>query len=153
VSIEEHTVAVTDPANRREGGRKPKEESRADEFRHRLIAWKQTPASSRPSLRALARELGASHQLLAYYLEGLEEWRWRKELEQFRANAKAKNVPLTPAVERRYLAWLTKMEARRVRETAQAVKLVRKNAALVDSLKHLLLPDPWWSDVLERSTK
>lgn len=119
----------------------------------RLVAWRQIPETSRPSLRALARELGVSHQLLAYYREGLEGWRWRKELEQFRADAKAKNLRLTPAVERRYLAWLTKMEARRVREAEKAVKWVRKNAALVESLKRLLLSDPWWSDVLERSKK
>ena len=156
MSTEEQTVAVADLvtiANRCEAGRKPKKDSRADEFRQRLIAWKQTPILSRPSLRALARELGTSHQLLKHYLDGLDEWERERKLEPLRATAKAKNVPLTPAVEKRYLAWLAKMEARRVRETAQAVKWVRKNPALVDSLKHLLLSDPWWSDVLERSTK
>lgn len=50
-------------------GRKPAHESRATEFRRKLIEWKQTPESSRPSLRALARELGTSHQLLTFYLE------------------------------------------------------------------------------------
>src|ERR1700730_1729737 len=45
-------------------GRKPKQESRSAELRQKLIEWKQTPESSRPSLRALARELGTSHQLL-----------------------------------------------------------------------------------------
>ena len=49
-------------------GRKPAYESRATEFRHRLTAWKRIPESSRPSLRALAREMDTSHQLLAHYL-------------------------------------------------------------------------------------
>jgi len=38
-----------------ERGRKPKEESRAEELRQALLAWKQTPEDLRPSLRALAR--------------------------------------------------------------------------------------------------
>ena len=50
-----------------------------------LTAWKKTPESSRPPLRALARELGTSHQLLAFYLNGLEKWRgeeyWRRAKE------------------------------------------------------------------------
>ena len=59
-------------------GRKPQYESRAAEFRIRLSAWKQIPEVLRPSLRALARELGTTHQLLAYYLDGLEKWRARE---------------------------------------------------------------------------
>jgi hypothetical protein len=42
-------------------GRKKKPESRATEFRQRLVIRKQTPESLRPSLRQLARELGTSH--------------------------------------------------------------------------------------------
>ena len=45
-------------------GRKPKQESRAMEFRRELLAWKQIPEASRPSLRSLACDLGTSHQLL-----------------------------------------------------------------------------------------
>ena len=55
-------------------GRKPKQESRSAEFRQKLTEWKRTSEVSRTSLRALARELGTSHQLLAFYLEGLEKW-------------------------------------------------------------------------------
>src|SRR5580692_10627049 len=55
-------------------GRKPKQESRATELRRILIEWKQAPASSRPSLRSFACELGTSHQLLAFSLKGLDEW-------------------------------------------------------------------------------
>jgi hypothetical protein len=66
-------------------GRKPAQESRATEFRRMLIAWKQTPKSSRPSLRSLACELGTSHQLLTFYLKGLEKWQaeeyWRQARE------------------------------------------------------------------------
>jgi hypothetical protein len=123
-------------------GRNRKDESRAAEFRQRLLAWKQTPESSRPSLRALARELGTTHQLLSHYLPGVEEWRWGKELEEFRANAKAKGLRVTPAVERRYLAWLAKIEARQAREAAKAAKWARKHAALLDRVRHLL-PNSW----------
>lgn len=59
-------------------GRKPKKESRAAELRQRLGAWKRMPESVRPSLRALAREIGTSHQLLEHYLEGLEIWQARE---------------------------------------------------------------------------
>jgi hypothetical protein len=66
-------------------GRKPAHESRATEFRHSLTAWKRTPESSRPSLRALARELGTSHQLLTFYLKRLDRWQaneyWRQARE------------------------------------------------------------------------
>jgi hypothetical protein len=59
-------------------GRKIKQESRAAELRWKLVAWKQTPESSRPSLRALACELGTSHQLLSHYLDGLEQWEYNE---------------------------------------------------------------------------
>ena len=83
-------------------GRKPKQESRAADFRRMLIAWKQTPESLRPSLRAVGREVGTSHQLLKHYLDGLEKWqyleRYRKakmESEQIRARANAEGRPMT----------------------------------------------------------
>ena len=47
-------------------GRKPKEESREAEIRVRLAECEQVPESSRRSLRALARDLGTSHQLLGH---------------------------------------------------------------------------------------
>jgi hypothetical protein len=60
------------------------------------------PESSRPSLRALAREMGTSRQLLTFYLHGLDEWQCRerhrramesanKKAEEIRARAKAEN--------------------------------------------------------------
>jgi hypothetical protein len=79
-------------------GRKPRQESRAIEFRRELIDWKQTPESARPPLRALARELGTSHQLLTFYLNGLEKWQgeeyWRQARE-IRAHAIVEDRPLT----------------------------------------------------------
>ena len=54
-------------------GGKPAGETRATAIRARLFAWKQTPESQRVSLRKLAVELGTSHQLLAFYLRGLDE--------------------------------------------------------------------------------
>jgi hypothetical protein len=79
-------------------GRKPKQESRATEFRRKLIEWKQTPESSRPPLRALARELGTSHQLLTFYLKGLEKWQieeYRRQAREIRARASDEGRPLT----------------------------------------------------------
>ncbi len=76
-------------------GRKPAYESRATEFRRILIAWKQTGG---PSLRALACELGTSHQLLSFYLKGLEQWQakecWRQARE-IRARATAEDRFMT----------------------------------------------------------
>lgn len=125
-------------------GRKPRQESRSEEFRQALIAWMRTPAAIRASLRALARELGTSHQLLGHYLSSFEEWRWEKELRAFRAKAKAHNLTMTPAVERRYLDWLRKIEERQARNAARAAKWDGKHAALLDSLMQVLGHS--WSD-------
>jgi len=83
-------------------GRKIRRKSRAAEFRQRLLTWKQSPPASRPSLRALARELGTSHQLLTHYLVGLEKWQYeeryrraKKQADEIRARAVAENRNLT----------------------------------------------------------
>lgn len=76
-------------------GRKPEYESRSTEFRQRLIAWKQSPVSLRPSLRAVARELGTSHQMLAYYLNGLDRWQAKEEAKRIRAQAEAEGREMT----------------------------------------------------------
>jgi hypothetical protein len=92
-------------------GRKPKYESRATEFRRRLIVWEQTPKSMRPSLRALAREIGTSHQLLEHYLKGLDEWQYKersrqakKALEGILARAQAENRFITPEERQQFCA-------------------------------------------------
>ena len=79
-------------------GRKPANESRARELRQELIAWKQTPERSRSSLRMLACELGTSHQLLAFFLKGLDEWQGRqylREASKIRSAASEEGRPLT----------------------------------------------------------
>jgi len=120
-------------------GRKPKQQSRSAEFRESLIEWKQTSESSRPSLRALACQLGTSHQLLSYYLSVLQEWRQERDLERLRTQAKTKNLTLTPDVEKRYLAWLRRIEERQARAAAKAAKWTSRHAALLDRLKGLLI--------------
>ena len=89
-------------------GRKSKQESRATEFRRTLIAWKQSPESSRPSLRALARELGTSHQLLSFYLKNLHRWQsqecWR-QAKGIRARANAEGRTVTQQEEQQVYAY------------------------------------------------
>ncbi len=41
-----------------------------------------TAESLRPSLRALARELGTSHQLLNFYLKGSDKWQSKQYFHQ-----------------------------------------------------------------------
>jgi hypothetical protein len=89
-------------------GRNRTQESRATEFCQKLTAWKQTPESSRPSLRALACELGTSHQLLSFYLKNLHKWRskeyWRQARE-ISARSIAEGRPLTRLEEQRVDAY------------------------------------------------
>jgi len=79
-------------------GRKPKEESRATDIRASLVGWMQTPDSSRPSLRALARQLRTSHQLLSHYLK---QWNksqaeeYQREGNEICARADAENRLMT----------------------------------------------------------
>ena len=124
-------------------GRKPKDESRATELRQALVAWSETPKSSRSSLRALATELGTSHQLLKHYLDGLEKWRDRQHIKHIRAQAKAKNVPVTRALERRYLAWVKNIEERRRRDRPRAARHAKRVAEITERLKHLHPHNSW----------
>jgi len=69
------------------------------EFYGRLARWRQTPESARPSLRALARELGTSHQLLSHYPQNWAKWQtkeYRRRAEEIRASAEMENRTLTP---------------------------------------------------------
>ena len=91
-------------------GRKPNQESRSAEFRRRLKAWKQIPESSRPSLRALACELGTSHQLLSHLLVGLEKW---QEEERYReAKNRSKDIRSRAENEKRPLSRLEEEQIR-----------------------------------------
>jgi len=79
-------------------GRKHKEKSRMAEFRQKLVIWQQTPDLSRPSLRALARQLGTSHQMLAHCLKGLGKWQAEEDwlrVKEIRARANAEGRPMT----------------------------------------------------------
>lgn len=82
----------------RHSGRRPQSESHAPEIRARLARWKKTPESLRPSLRALARELDTSHQLLSHYLQRWERWQAKEYLglaKEICARAEAENRSLT----------------------------------------------------------
>lgn len=79
----------------RSRGRKTTYESRAPEFRRRLVQWKQMPESLRPSLRALAREIGTSHQMLTYYLRSLDRWQAEERAKRIRARAKEEGRQMT----------------------------------------------------------
>ena len=71
-------------------------ESRANEIRMRLTDWRRLPESSRPSLRALARELGTSHQLLGHYLRHWEVWQakeYQRQANELRRRARAEARP------------------------------------------------------------
>jgi hypothetical protein len=100
-------------------GRKPTQESRSAEFRQRLVEWKQSPEWSRPSLRALASQLGTSHQLLKHYLDELEKWRYKEryrkaieESDQILARAIVEDRPMTEWEEqRRHACTIASMRA------------------------------------------
>ena len=63
------------------------------------MVWKQTPESFRPSLRALARELGTSHQLLQHHLEGQEEWECKERYKVAKAKAQKKAAEIRARAE------------------------------------------------------
>jgi hypothetical protein len=106
-TAEANTRGIDDQKHERpQRGRKPAYESRAAELRQKLTVWKDIPESERPSLRALARETNTSHQLLAFFLKGLEEWqhqdRYRtakrralQNAEEIRSRAAAENREMT----------------------------------------------------------
>lgn len=109
-------------------GRKPGSESRAAEIRARLAAWKQTPEQGRISLRALAGELGTSHQLLSSYLRGWDKCQmkeYRRKVLEIRDRAKAENRCLTAAEEASVAAY----------ESGAFISML--DSLLRDNLKHL----------------
>lgn len=82
-------------------------ESRGAEIRMKLLAWKQTPEPHKISLRALARELGTSHQLLASYLKGLKDWQakdYQRRAKAIRERARAEHGGTTAAEEQQAMA-------------------------------------------------
>src|SRR5215469_779122 len=102
----ENVPASPDAKSKR--GRKSKQDSRSDEIRARLVGWKQTPNSMRPSLRSLARELGTSHQLLSHYLERLHVFQSQEYFgrsKEIHARAEVEGRPLTPLEEQQANAY------------------------------------------------
>jgi hypothetical protein len=101
--MEAVNVATQNFSSPRRGGRKPADESRADELPERLLKWSYFPASARPSLRVLAKALQTSHQLLTHLLVGLGEWEREKYLVRYRNIMKRHGRVLTEADEKRLL--------------------------------------------------
>jgi len=96
------------------------------------MAWKQTPESLRPSLRALARALGTSHQLLQHYLDGLEKWRY---MERYRnAQQESDQILARAFVEGRPM---TEWEEQRRHDCTIAAVRAKAGAVLLDELKKM----------------
>ncbi len=86
-------------ASKLKRGRRPAHESQATAIRVRLASWLRQPEGQRPSLRALATELGTSHQLLSFYLRGLNDWQkkdYQRRAKAIRDHAAAQNRFMTP---------------------------------------------------------
>ncbi len=79
-------------------GRRSADDSHATAIRTRLTSWLREPEDQRPSLRALAIQLGTSHQLLSFYLKGLNKWQ-RKDYER-----QAEAIPTRANTEHRFMA-------------------------------------------------
>jgi hypothetical protein len=97
-------------ADRAQGkrGRKPASESRAAEIRTKLLVWKQTPEFQRISLRALASEIGTSHQLLNFYLKRWDKWQakeYRRKSNAIRARAEGENRDVTQQEQAQVVAY------------------------------------------------
>jgi hypothetical protein len=86
----------------RRAGRRPKEDTRADELRERLVKWSYFPPKERPSLRKLAEALNTNHQLLSHLLVGLEEWERRGDAARCRVLHKRQGRTPAEAVEKKW---------------------------------------------------
>lgn len=89
---------LTVPEAARKRGRKSFSESRATEIRTRLVEWKQIPEPIRISLRALAAEMGTSHQLLSFYLRRWDKWQakeYQRNANDICARAEAEKRTMT----------------------------------------------------------
>jgi hypothetical protein len=85
-------------------GRKPADESRAAAIRARLVSWSQAPEAQRPSLTALAKQLGTSRQLLSFYLKGLGKWQ-QQEYHRKAQEIRDKGLGMTYAGEQQMIAY------------------------------------------------
>jgi hypothetical protein len=92
----------------RKRGRKRISESRATEIRARLAEWKQIPEPIRISLRALAAEMGTSHQLLAFYLRRWDMWQakeYQRSANDICTRAEAEKRTLTASEQAQVVAY------------------------------------------------
>ena len=150
------TVEVRPVEKRQRAGRRPKDECRADELREKLVKWRYYPPNARPSLRRLAKLLNTSHQLLSHFLVGLEQWERDKNVEYYRAVAKAKNIPLDGAGERNLCSQLCAFRRKAARDDAKwGPKLFRaqtKLAAMYGYSVPLPRPNAAWIDPPEKKS-
>lgn len=153
--LEAVNVATQNVSSPRRSGRKPADESRADELRERLLKWSYFPESARPSLRALAEALQTSHQLLSHLLVGLEEWEREKDLERCRVITKPHGVVWTEAQQMKVhsklrqsrrkiaLSWVKDMPRRQAHvEEVRVLLLAKLGPALCDKWGLLKPEDP-----------
>ena len=141
-------------SQRSKRGRKPASESHASAIRTRLVSWRQTPEPSRISLRALASELGTTHQLLSFYLRGLDKWQEKEFLSRAKAirdRARAENRYMTPwersqeiSLERSALVCMMDEilapTLKQLEEDAKAGALTKQALKIVVSLAHRGVP-------------
>jgi hypothetical protein len=132
-------------------GRKAASQSRAGEIRTKLLAWRQTPEPQRISLRALARELGTSHQLLQHYLDGLDSWQAEERAKRICARAEAEGRSLTLAECCDAIG--TPGVLRRIERIKREAKRGRLNWADLKILKIWARQFPQAQEVLERYSR
>jgi hypothetical protein len=111
-------------------GRRPTYESRALEFRQELVTWKRMPESSRPSLRALARKLNTSHQLLTHYLDGLDEWIYTERIRASKklAQEQANEIRARASAENRQMTMRESLDTLVVPELLDQIENIRQEA-------------------------
>jgi hypothetical protein len=89
-------------------GRKPADKSHATAIRTLLLSWCQEPEEQRPSFRALAEELGTTHQLLGFYLKGLDKWQKQechRKMEELNNRVQAENRLMSPVEQAQMVAY------------------------------------------------
>ena len=122
------------------------------------------PEFSRPSLRALACELGTSHQLLGFYLKNLHKWQskeyWRRAKE-IRAQANAEDRALTQQEEQQVYAYnraairaiaapMLRRDIKRIKEESERRPLCRQE---IKALKVLARQFPEAQEVLQKCSR
>jgi hypothetical protein len=136
----------------RRAGRLPKENSRADELRERLLKWSYFPPEARPSLRRLAEALGTSHQLLSHLLIDLEQWERKQDLARVRVLTGRKGVVWTETQQTKVHLRLRKFRMKEAR-SYDAVQDARTEALINAMYTKLGLKQPPPKDPMAIWTK